>query len=87
MAEETKVAVEEKAKKAKRQPKKKVCPFCVDKSLVIDYKDANKLRKYITEKGKIIPKRQTGVCSEHQRKLSNEIKKARIMNLLPFVGE
>ena len=87
MSEEVKTNVEEKVKKVKRQPKKKLCPFCVDKTVVIDYKDSNKLRKFITEKGKILPRRQTGVCSEHQRKLSNEIKKARIMNLLPFVGE
>ena len=78
---------EEKVKKYKKASKKKVCAFCVDKSNVIDYKDANKLRRYITENGKILPRRQTGVCARHQRELANAIKRARIMALLPFKGE
>ncbi len=77
---------EEKAKKFKRPSKKKVCAFCVDKA-DIDYKDVAKLKRYITEKGKILPRRQTGTCSEHQRKLATAIKRARIMALLPFKGE
>ena len=74
-------------KKYRKQNKKKVCQFCQDKSIVIDYKDANRLRKYITEKGKILPRRQTGVCSKHQRELAQEIKRARIMALLPFQAD
>ena len=74
-------------KKYRKQGKKKVCQFCQDKSIVIDYKDANRLRKYITEKGKILPRRQTGVCSKHQRELAEAIKKARIMALLPFQAD
>ena len=81
--------VQEKVVKKYRKPvsKKKVCAFCVDKQNVIDYKDGNKLRRYITEKGKILPRRQTGVCAEHQRTLTVAIKRAREMALLPYVGE
>ncbi|MCI5797114.1 MAG: 30S ribosomal protein S18 [Firmicutes bacterium] len=77
----------EERKKFKKQSKKKVCTFCVDKVEYIDYKDVNKLRKFVTEKGKILPRRQTGVCAEHQRELTEAIKRARIMALLPFKGE
>ena len=77
----------EERKKFKKQSKKKVCTFCVDKVESIDYKDVNKLRKFVTEKGKILPRRQTGVCAEHQRELTEAIKRARIMVLLPFKGE
>ena len=78
---------EEKVKKYKKSSKKKVCAFCVDKSNVIDYKDAAKLRRYITENGKILPRRQTGVCAAHQRTLTTAIKRARFMALLPYVGD
>lgn len=74
-------------KKFKRPSKKKVCIFCVDKVEAIDYKDVNKLKKFMTEKGKILPRRQTGVCSAHQRELTEAIKRARIMALLPFKAE
>ena len=67
---------------AKRVPRKKVCNFCVDKAEEIDYKDVAKLRKYITEKGKILPKRMSGVCAKHQRMLAQAIKRARYMGLL-----
>lgn len=81
--------VQEKVVKKYRKPvsKKKVCAFCVDKQNVIDYKDGNKLRRYITENGKILPRRQTGVCAKHQRELANAIKRARVMAILPFKGE
>lgn len=71
----------------KRMNKKKVCQFCVDKAEAIDYKDANKLRKYVTEKGKMLPRRMTGVCAKHQRMLAEAVKRARIVALLPFKGE
>ena len=74
-------------KKPYKQQRKKVCAFCADKVEKIDYKDVNRLRKFITEKGKILPSRQTGVCAKHQRELSKAIKLARIMALLPFKGE
>jgi len=64
--------------------KKKTCKFCEDKTLKIDYKEPEILKEFITERGKILPRRITGVCSRHQRKLSVAIKKARILALLPF---
>ena len=67
--------------------KKKVCAFCVAGEKTIDYKDLAKIKKYVTEKGKIIPRRQTGVCSYHQRELCTAIKRARNMALLPYVGD
>ena len=80
--------MEERVKRsAKRQGRKKVCQFCVEKAEHIDYKDSAKLRKYVTEKGKILPRRMTGVCAKHQRALSEAVKKARIVALLPFKGE
>ena len=71
----------------KKMSRRKVCAFCVDKVEVIDYKDIAKLRKYVTEKGKILPRRMTGVCAQHQRALAKAVKRARIANLLPFRGE
>lgn len=81
-----KVAGEEK-KKFKKPSKKKVCLFCQNKEEKIDYKDINKIKKYMTEKGKILPRRQTGVCARHQRELSLAIKRARVMALLPFKAD
>jgi small subunit ribosomal protein S18 len=66
--------------------KKKVCKFCAQK-LKIDYKDADVLRRFITERGKILPRRITGTCAKHQRALAMSIKRARIIALLPFVAE
>jgi small subunit ribosomal protein S18 len=66
--------------------KKKVCKFCTQK-LKIDYKDADVLRRFITERGKILPRRITGTCAKHQRALAVSIKRARIIALLPFVAE
>jgi ribosomal protein S18 len=71
----------------KRIPKRKVCQFCVDKIDEINYKDVAKLRKYITEKGKILPRRMTGVCAKHQRVLAEAIKRARVMALLPYKAD
>ncbi len=67
--------------------RKKVCQFCADKTESIDYKDVEKLRKYITERGKILPKRGTGTCSMHQREVARAIKRARIVALLPYTAE
>lgn len=86
--EAVKTEMEEKApKKSYRQTKKKVCVFCQDKVGEIDYKDAQRLRRFMTEKGKILPRRQTGVCAKHQRELTRAIKRARYMALLPYVGD
>lgn len=71
----------------KRTPKRKVCAFCQGKIDAIDYKDINTLKKYITEGGKILPRRVTGVCAKHQRVLATAIKRARLVDLLPFKGE
>lgn len=74
-------------KYSQRGPRRKACSFCIDKAKTIEYKDVAKLRKYVTEKGKILPRRQTGVCATHQRELATAIKRARIAALLPFAGE
>ena len=74
-------------KPIRRPSRKKVCAFCADKVEKIDYKDVAKLRKFITEKVKILPRRMSGVCAAHQRELATAIKRARQMALLPFVGE
>ena len=66
--------------------RKKVCIFCADKVDYIDYKDA-KLRKFVSERGKILPCRMTGTCSHHQRQLTVAIKRARYVALLPYVAE
>ena len=67
--------------------RKKICQFCADKTESIDYKDTEKLRKYITERGKILPKRITGTCATHQREVTTAIKRARIAALLPYVSD
>jgi small subunit ribosomal protein S18 len=74
-------------KPMRRMPRKKVCGFCQEKVESIDFKDVVRLKRYITEKGKILPKRMSGVCSAHQLHLATAIKRARIMALLPFVAE
>jgi small subunit ribosomal protein S18 len=70
-----------------RRGRRKVCGFCADKLEYIDYKDVNRLRKYISERAKILPRRVTGTCATHQRKLTTAIKRARHIALLPFVSE
>ncbi|MBV4420017.1 30S ribosomal protein S18 [Clostridium tyrobutyricum] len=70
-----------------RRTRRKVCAFCMDKSESIDYKDINKLRKYVTERGKILPRRISGNCAKHQRELTDAIKRARNIALLPFTTE
>ena len=65
--------------------KRKICSFCVSKAKEIDYKDPSKLRPYISDRGKIEPRRKTGVCAKHQRSLAVAIKRARYLALLPYV--
>jgi small subunit ribosomal protein S18 len=67
--------------------KKKVCSFCVDKAQSIDYKEVSKLRKFVTERGKILPRRISGNCAVHQRQLTAAVKRARQIALLPFTSE
>lgn len=70
-----------------RRMKKKVCAFCVDKVTDIDYKEVAKLRKYISERGKILPRRISGNCAKHQRQLTTAIKRARHIALLPYTAD
>lgn len=67
--------------------RKKVCVFCADENNLIDYKDVNKLKRYISERGKILPRRITGNCAKHQRALTVAIKRARHVALIPYVVE
>jgi small subunit ribosomal protein S18 len=73
-------------KKRRVYHRRKVCRFCADSKIVIDYKDSRNLKYFITERGKIIPRRITGTCAKHQRTLTLAIKRARAIALLPFVG-
>jgi len=66
------------------RPRRKICAFCADKSKSIDYKDIMKLKRFLTERGKIQPRRTSGVCAKHQRELAMAIKRARMMALLPY---
>lgn len=70
-----------------RKGRKKVCAFCVDKVDVIDYKDISKLRRYLSERAKILPRRVTGTCACHQRELTVAIKRARHLALLPYTSD
>ncbi|NLO47959.1 MAG: 30S ribosomal protein S18 [Clostridiales bacterium] len=67
--------------------RRKVCAFCVDKTQSIDYKDTAKLRRFISERSKILPRRTTGTCAMHQRELTESIKRARQIALLPYVTD
>jgi small subunit ribosomal protein S18 len=79
---EVKILRREKGKK-----KRRVCAFCVDKVQDIDYKEFNRLRRYITERGKILPRRISGNCAGHQRQVTIAIKRARQVALLPYTSE
>jgi small subunit ribosomal protein S18 len=71
----------------KYTPRRKVCGFCVDKVEVIDYKNVDRLRRYISDRGKIEPRRKTGTCARHQRTLTTALKRARHVALLPYTSE
>ena len=92
-AAETAAPAEEKPAKAPYRQnaangkRRKVCIFCVEKVKCIDYKDANKLRKFTSERGKILPRRITGTCAMHQRQLTTAIKRARVVALLPYTAD
>jgi small subunit ribosomal protein S18 len=70
-----------------RRPKRRVCGFCVDKIKLIDYKDVPRLRRYLTDRGKILPRRISGNCAGHQRQVTLAIKRARNVALIPFTQE
>lgn len=67
--------------------RRKVCAFCVDKVTEIDYKDIGRLRRYISDRGKIEPRRKTGTCAKHQRRLTTALKRARVLALLPYTPQ
>ena len=73
-------------RKKRTYHRRKVCRFCADTSIVVDYKETRTLKYFISERGKIIPRRITGTCAKHQRVLTREIKRARTIALLPYVG-
>ena len=73
--------------KARPRKRKKVCSFCVDKVEHVDFKDTAKLKRYLSERGKILPRRTTGTCAAHQRDLTTAIKRARQIALLPYVAD
>lgn len=69
------------------KPRKRICSFCSNKSATIDYKDINNLNKHISDRGKILPRRVSGTCAKHQRKLTTAIKRARQVALLPYSAD
>lgn len=69
-----------------RKPKRKVCHFCVNKIVSIDYKDFNMIKKYVSERGKVLPRRISGNCAKHQRDLTTAIKRARVIAMIPYVA-
>ncbi len=81
------MAFERDNKNNKNRKRRKVCQFCVDKCQHIDYKDTVKLRRYLSERSKILPRRATGTCAEHQRQLTEAITRARQIALLPYVTD
>lgn len=78
---------DDKVRRNRRPSKKRVCEYCQGHIDRVDYKDIDRLEKYIAENGKILPRRATGLCAEHQRDVTTAVKRARIMALLPFRGE
>ena len=77
----------ERNERRSRKPRKKVCAFCMDKIEQIDYKDVPRLKRYLSDRAKIIPRRVTGTCARHQRQLTVAVKRARHGAFLPYVGE
>ena len=85
--ERTEAAPQRMAQRPNRNRRKKVCMFCADSIDYIDYKDVNKLRKFTSERSKILPRRVTGTCAKHQRELTTAIKRARYVALLPYTSD
>ena len=81
------MAFDKSAAPQKNRKRRKVCQFCVDKADSIDYKDTVKLRKYLSERSKILPRRTTGTCAFHQRQLTEAVKRSRQVALLPYVTD
>ena len=81
------MAMERDNRAPRGRKRRKVCAFCADKVEHIDYKDVNRLRKFTTERGKIMPRRMSGVCAKHQRELAVAIKRSRQVALMPYVAD
>ena len=81
------MAYEKADRRPNKKGRKKVCAFCVEKVEKIDYKDAAKLRRYTSDRAKILPRRVTGTCAYHQRELTTDIKRARMIALLPYTAD
>lgn len=73
--------------KRDRKPHKKVCNFCAERAHAIDFKEVSRLRRFVSERGKILPRRVTGTCARHQRRLAGALKRARHMALLPYTAD
>ena len=73
--------------KRDRKPHKKVCNFCAERGHAIDFKEVSRLRRFVSERGKILPRRVTGTCARHQRRLAGALKRARHMALLPYTAD
>ncbi len=80
-------AAQRPAQRPFNRRRKKVCLFCADKIDYIDYKDTNRLKKFVTERAKILPRRISGACAKHQRQLTTAIKRARHVALMPYIGD
>ena len=87
MAEEREGRPEGQMRRRPIRRRKKVCVFCTDKNAVIDYKDVNRLKKFVSERGKILPRRVTGNCAKHQRAITQVIKRARHIALMPYIDD
>ena len=81
------MAYDKSDRRPNKKGRKKVCAFCVEKVEKIDYKDAAKLRRYTSDRAKILPRRVTGTCADHQRELTTAIKRARMIALLPYTAD
>lgn len=79
--------MEKTERPARKKARKKICHFCADRVETIDYKDVARLRKFVSERAKILPRRATGTCAAHQRELTTAIKRARQVALLPYVND
>jgi small subunit ribosomal protein S18 len=88
VARDTKRDPKKKGEKREKRPmRKKKCKFCLDRVTYVDYKDERRVRRFMTDRGKITPRRITGTCAKHQRMLSAAVKRARLIALVPYVRE
>jgi small subunit ribosomal protein S18 len=87
MSDEMNMDMEQQSGGRRYIARPKICQFCADKNIAIDYKQIDILRRFVTEEGKIRPRRQTGTCARHQRELAGAVKRARALALLPYVAE